>query len=192
MMHKHVLILTALLFVLSFSFSSYAKEESWYLLGGLGPVINTSTPGKMNPKLELSSNSGLVTIPVSFPKLWGSFGLYLPFFSKMFLTGFNLSFLSTNQNDQKVITTNQYSLSNLLFFFATEPGGGFFLRNDTGYVNLKIANKDEQTGVGTFLGIGKGIILSDESRLLVGLYINFQKVDDGFLKTGLLGFDILW
>jgi hypothetical protein len=167
-----------------------SKNESYYLYFALG-FGNISFDG------SLSSNNNPA---VDFNLL----GIYWPKFNKKFMVGVVLD-LTVNEFSIAQTTTNIYqpavSLS-MNYFFGQNIGSGLFARLDLGLGSVAFL-KDEPTVYvldyiigGTMLaGVGYGIPISQETRLLINLDFikKFQTYNNGpngsnlgILSTGVL------
>ncbi len=144
-----------------------SKNESYYLYFsmGYGNITYNGSMSFLNPALDFNL-----------------FGVYWPKFNKKFLVGMIVD-LAINEILIETTTTQIYqpalSLS-LEYFFGQNIGSGLFVRTDFGFGSMAyLENKsnayvlDYSLGASFLAGLGYGIPLSQETRLLINL--NYQK-----------------
>lgn len=195
MMKKYVKVILALLLLLPLSIN--AKEESWYTYWSIG-LSNNSYTDELDSALDtLESQPGVDRFEGAIDIL----GFYWPVQPKTIL-GFVVSgsfdLLSTPVGD---IQINQYLYAaSAMHFFGKETGDGIFLRGDFGIAKASI---DADTTVGSFeatsdsgtgylLGIGYGIPVSDESRLLLSVNISNKSIEGDDISAVSFNIGGLW
>lgn len=154
------------------------SEGSYDVLGFYWPVAERTLLG-----FVLSGSSETVTKvttnePKSFYELFGSF----PYFSGAH------RYLSISQA--------LYAASTM-HFYGKEPGDGFFVRGDAGIARLSIKSEiaapvGDATGLGVQVGVGYGFAVSEESRLLIGLYGGYNRFGGHDYITTSLRIGGLW
>ena len=173
---KKLLLLVLLLCPLQ----AFAEEEDWYTYWSFG-FSNNNYPGGLDSALDtLEAQPGVDRVEIAIDM----FGFYWPLQDKMIL-GFVISgtgdAFTTPVGDMQV---NQYLYgASVMKFFGKEIGDGLFLRGDLGFAKAEITTDTaygtltatSDTGMGFLLGVGYGIPVSEESRVL--LSINFSNKD---------------
>ena len=158
----------------------FAEQEDWYTYWSFG-FSNNNYPGALESDLNtLEAQPGVDRAEIAIDM----FGFYWPVKDKMNL-GFVISG-STDAFDTPVgdMQINQYLYgASIMKFFGKEIGDGLFLRGDLGLAKASISTdtaygtltSTSDTGLGFLLGVGYGIPVSEESRVL--LSINFSNKD---------------
>ena len=173
---KKLLLLVLLLCPLQ----AFAEEEDWYTYWSFG-FSNNNYPGGLDSALDtLEAQPGVDRVEIAIDM----FGFYWPLQDKTIL-GFVISgtgdAFTTPVGDMQV---NQYLYgASVMKFFGKEIGDGLFLRGDLGFAKASISTDTaygnltatSDTGLGLLFGVGYGIPVSEESRVL--LSINFSNKD---------------
>ncbi len=159
---------------------TFAEEEDWYTYWSFG-FSNNNYPGDLDYALDtLEAQPGVDRAEIAIDML----GFYWPVQDKTIL-GFVISgsadSFTTPAGDMQI---NQYLYGgSVMKFFGKETGDGLFLRGDLGFAKAVITtdvgagtlSATSDTGLGMLVGVGYGIPVSEESRVL--LSINFSNKD---------------
>ena len=178
-MMKKLLLIALLLCPLQAS----AEEEEWYTYWSFGFSSN-SHPGWVESGLNaLEANPNAERVEIAIDML----GFYWPIEEKLIL-GFVISGTADALANTIIgnVQVNQYLYgASIMKFFGKETGDGLFLRGDLGFAKYSITNENafgtftqtSDTGSGLLLGIGYGIPVSEESRLLLSVNIHSNDID---------------
>lgn len=192
-------MLRALLCVLflSLSFSINAKEESWYTYWSIGLSDNTYNDDLDNALRRLESMPGVSRTEGAFDIL----GFYWPLQPKTIL-GFIISgsfdSISTPAGSFQL---NQYLYAaSVMHFFGKETGDGVFLRGDFGMAKASFemdttSGRSEtisESGGGYLLGVGYGIPVSEESRVLLSLNLSNKSIEGEQISAASFNIGGLW
>lgn len=176
---KKLLLVTLLWWPLQ----SMAAEEDWYTYWSFG-FSNNSYPGGMDSFLSgLEAQPGVDRAEIAIDML----GFYWPIADKTTL-GFVISgtadAFTTPIGDFQI---NQYLYgASLMKFFGKETGDGFFLRGDLGFAKASISTDigsggiytiESDTGMGLLFGVGYGIPVSEQSRILLSINVSNKDID---------------
>ena len=170
-----------LLILLLFSpLQAFAEEEDWYTYWSFGFSNNTYSGGLDSLLDSLEAQPGVDRAEIAIDML----GFYWPLQEKLIL-GFVISgtadAFTTPVGNMQI---NQYLYgASLMKFFGKETGDGLFLRGDLGFAEASITTdtafgtltSTSDTGMGMLFGVGYGIPVSEQSRVL--LSINFSNKD---------------
>ncbi len=159
---------------------AFAEQEDWYTYWSLG-FSNNNYPGDLDSALDdLESLPGVDRAEIAIDM----FGFYWPIQDKL-----NLGFVISGSADSFTTPVGDMQINQYLYgasvmkFFGKEIGDGLFLRGDLGLAKASISTDvgggtltaTSDTGLGFLLGVGYGIPVSEESRVL--LSINFSNKD---------------
>jgi len=161
---------------------TFAAQEDWYTYWSFGFADN-SYPGGLDSALDtIESWSGV-------DRMQGAmdiFGFYWPVQDKL-----NLGFVISGSWDRFETPLGDVQLNQNLYaasvmrFFGKEIGDGLFLRGDLGIAKATLEtdtifgsfDDESDTGLGFLLGIGYGIPVSEESRVLLSLNVSNKDID---------------
>jgi len=162
---------TMLLSILAtFSTFSQAEVESWYSFWSVG-FASHSYPEELQKELD-ELPVGITHTQVALDML----GFYWPFPNDQSILGVVINGSGDSFTDG--FSTFQLSQSSLaisaMHFFGSEPGDGFFIRGDVGSSSLSVSLDGynygaSESGLGLLGGIGYGIKMSEETRILLGV-----------------------
>ena len=183
---SRALVIALCLWTTSFA---QAGVETWYTYWGLG-FANLNYTGNIDNDIDsLKANAGYKHDTSMSADL---FGFYWPVFEQntimgVVLNGATDNFRSSSLNIDLSVTASQLSYSTM-YFFGAEPGDNFFVRGDIGLGRIGATATDSNnisvsgatnTGIGVRLGCGYGILVSEESRVLITLLFGKNNSDDG-------------
>lgn len=179
------------------SLNTNAKEESWYTYWSIGLANNSYTDELDTVLDELESLPGVDRTEAAFDLL----GFYWPVQPKTIL-GFVVSG-SFDKFDTPIgdLQINQYLYAaSAMHFFGRETGDGLFLRGDLGIakasidVNTTVVNAEEtsDSGTGYLLGVGYGIPVSEESRILLSINISNKDIEGDDISVVTFNIGGLW
>jgi hypothetical protein len=180
--------------LLLFPLQTFAAQENWYTYWSIGAADN-KYPSNLNATLDfLDSLPGVDRSQGSIDM----FGFYFPRENNLAL-GFVISgswdLFQTPVGDMQI---NQYLYGfSAMKFFGKEIGDGFFLRGDIGLSKAVVhddyyGTSSSDTGLGTLLGAGFGIPISEETRILFGLNVSNKDVDGDNWTAVTLNIGGLW
>lgn len=172
-------LLLVMLFV--FPLQSFAAEEDWYTYWSFGFSDNTY-PNELDVLLDT-----LESLP-GVDRTQGAadmFGFYWPVQDRL-----NLGFVISGTWDSFQTPIGDMQLNQYLYaasvmkFFGKEIGDGFFVRGDLGFARAVLNvdssigsfNSESDTGTGLLLGVGYGIPVSEESRVLLSFNVSSRKI----------------
>ncbi|MDH5613318.1 MAG: porin family protein [Gammaproteobacteria bacterium] len=176
---------------------SIAAEEDWYTYWSLG-FSNNSYPEPLDSDLNaLESSPGVDRIQGAIDML----GFYWPIQDKL-----NLGFVISGSFDAFTTPVGNMQINQYLYgasvmkFYGRETGDGLFLRGDLGFAKASITadtpigtiTSTSDTGRGFLIGIGYGIPVSEESRLLLSFNISNKKIEGDDLSTVSFNIGGLW
>jgi hypothetical protein len=173
------LLLVALLF---YPLQSFAAQEDWYTYWSFG-FSNNEYPGWLDSSLDaLESLPGVDRTQGAMDM----FGFYWPLENKLnvgFVISGSWDAFETPLGD---LQYNQYLYgASVMKFFGKEIGDGLFLRGDLGvakateHADTVFGSYEgaSDTGLGYLLGVGYGIPVSEESRVLLSMNISNKDID---------------
>jgi len=161
---------------------TFAAQEDWYTYWSFG-FANNSYPGNLGSVLD-----DLEALP-GVDRTQGAmdiFGFYWPVQDKL-----NVGFVISGSWDAFQTPVGDMQLNQYLYaasamkFFGKEIGDGLFLRGDLGIAKANLTvntffgeyTAETDTGVGYLLGVGYGIPVSEESRVLLSLNVSNKDID---------------
>ena len=175
---------------------AFAEEEDWYTYWSFGFSSN-SYPGDMDSVLnDLEALPGVDRAEIAIDML----GFYWPLDEKLIL-GFVISgtadAFTTPVGNMQI---NQYLYgASIMKFFGKETGDGLFLRGDLGFAKAAITEDivfggttTSDTGTGILLGIGYGVPVSEESRILFSLNVHNNNIEGEGYSAVSLNIGGLW
>ncbi|MDH5710649.1 MAG: hypothetical protein OEZ15_03155 [Gammaproteobacteria bacterium] len=172
-----------IMFLLS-PLQAMAAEEDWYTYWSFG-FANHSYPGDIEAFLNIvDAVPGTTRTQIAIDIL----GFYWPVAEKAIL-GFVISgtadgYVGGLLGDYQL---NQYLYgASIMKFFGKETGDGFFLRGDLGFADAnEVVSGSGVTlthsldgGMGILFGIGYGIPVSEESRILFSINIHNNDIEN--------------
>ena len=161
---------------------TFAEEEDWYTYWSFG-FSNNNYPGDLDSLLDtLEAQPGVDRAEIAIDML----GFYWPLKEKMIL-GFVISG-STDVFNTPVgdVQINQRLLgASIMKFFGKETGDGLFVRGDLGFAEADITTDTavgtltatSDTGLGFLLGVGYGIPVSEQSRVLLSINVSNKDIE---------------
>jgi hypothetical protein len=176
---------------------SFAAEEDWYTYWSFG-FSDNSYPGELDSLLDsLDSLPGVDRTQGAMDML----GFYWPLQNKLNL-GFVISgswdLFETPIGDMQI---NQYLYAaSVMKFFGREIGDGFFLRGDIGFARATLDidsgigsyNSESDTGTGLLLGVGYGIPVSEDSRVLLSFNVSNKQIEGENYSAATFNIGGLW
>lgn len=195
---------------------AYAEKESWYTYWALG-ISSNSYETDIQAFKDFAK-----TQPGSFDNIEtasDTFGFYWPW-GDTTIVGVVVS--STSDNIYKLDTNEPQNLAELfigfpyisgvsdyvsirqdltaasiMHFYGNEIGSGFYLRGDVGIASLKIESDitppiTNDNGFGVLAGLGYGIALSEDTRLLFGLSYKYNKIGGRNFQSTVFTIGGLW
>jgi len=155
---------------------SHAKVESWYTYWAIGSANH------IHPESSSVVFDNPNPIFRQFQFSFDGFGFYWPLPTQKTILGIanssSTDILSNNAGTSTLsLTLSSFNLSGM-HFFGTEPGEGFYLRAEAGLAvtnfdrtasGVVAASYESDVGLGTLVGAGYGIKVSEESRVLFGV-----------------------
>ena len=161
---------------------TFAAQEDWYTYWSFG-FSDNSYPGGWDPVLDAAESQPGIDRTQGAMDI---FGFYWPVQDKL-----NVGFVISGSWDAFQTPVGDMQLNQYLYaasamkFFGKEIGDGLFLRGDVGFAKAAI-NTDtvfgsygssSDTGMGFLLGVGYGIPVSEESRVLLSLNVSNKDID---------------
>ena len=161
---------------------TFAAQEDWYTYWSFGLAEN-SYPGYLDTVLNnLESAPGVDRTQGAIDML----GFYWPVQDRL-----NVGFVISGSFDAFQTPVGDMQLNQYLYaasamkFFGKEIGDGIFLRGDVGFAKASITTdtifgtygSTSDTGLGFLLGVGYGIPVSEESRVLLSLNVSNKDID---------------
>lgn len=181
---------TVVLFL--FSLNAQAQLESWYSYWGMGLSSNDypSNVETIISRLENSPGGERSTIGID------ALGFYVPVSNYSMLgvvASISRDFVETNDEGVKI----SYTLNQFLYgvsgktFFGREIGDGFFLRGDLGFATARETEEvtgqpdsgGSASGFGALFGLGYGIPISPQCRILMGITVSQHRLDGESFRT---------
>lgn len=161
---------------------SFAAQEDWYAYWSFGFADNKYPSGMDSALDALESLPGVDRTQGSIDML----GFYWPVEDKL-----NVGFVISGSWDafQTPIGDLQYNQylygASVMKFFGKEIGDGLFLRGDLGIAKASTTADTvfgsyedvSDTGLGYLVGVGYGIPVSEESRVLISMNISNKDID---------------
>lgn len=170
------------------------EPENWYAYWGLGSSSNSYSNEFDDVFSALESLPGAERTQIALDM----FGFYWPLNNSTTIHGFVVNSVSDRVDiGNEYIALNQYIYAySIMRFFGSEVGDGFFIRADVGIAEAIIeTNYDSvvsESGVGALFGVGYGITLSKESRILLNFNIANRTIEDNEWSTAAFSVGILW
>lgn len=161
---------------------AFADEEDWYTYWSFGFSSN-DYPGWLDSTINaLEAQPGVSRVEMAIDML----GFYWPLQDKL-----NLGFVISGTADSFVTPTGNMQVNQYLYgasvmkFFGRETGDGLFLRGDLGFTKAVIitdtafgsSTSASDMGTGFLLGVGYGIPVSEESRILLSVNISNKDIE---------------
>ncbi len=171
-----------LLAMLLYPFQALAEEEDWYTYWSFGFSSN-SYPGGLDSVLDaLEAQPGVDRTEIALDM----FGFYWPLQDKV-----NIGFVISSSADAFTTPVGDLQINQHLYaasvmkFFGKETGDGLFLRGDLGFAESSISadtlvgslTATSDTGLGLLLGIGYGVPVSEESRVLLSVNVSNKDIE---------------
>ena len=181
----------ALCLLFSYSHKSIAANEDWYFMAALGSADidnktsaseDTDYPSSLNYMSDLAFSMDIA-------------GIYFPVEESGLLWGGAIH-SDTQLNNSIGALNGLYGISTM-YFPSQKHGSGIFFRGDAGIArNIIIRDSgndlNEKTGVGALLGLGYGIPVSSESRVLFSINHSNSRVRDGNFSSTSIMIGGLW
>ena len=161
---------------------TFAAQEDWYTYWSIGSADN-SYPDDLDALLDaFDSLPGVDRTQGSMDML----GFYWPVKDKL-----NVGFVISGSWDRFETSLGDMQLNQYLYaasamkFFGKEIGDGLFLRGDLGFAKASITadtfignyDGETDTGMGILLGVGYGIPVSEDSRVLLSLNVSNKDIE---------------
>lgn len=190
------------IFLLLCSGAVLAKAEGWYFQFGLGMPFGEKFPTQINEKIDtVETSAGGEALSESKTSL--DFGLYFPTKSKNSIWGLTYTFSGFSKEsdasiENYVIGAGIIGLS-YQTFTGSEAGSGLFFRFDIGraamvteFTSSASIESKTYTGYGGLAGVGLGLAMTEETRVLLGTNYNYVNTSIGKMVwlTGYIAF--LW
>ncbi len=157
-----------------------AAVEDWYTYWGFGFSNHTYEEPLDSLVKTVDSFPGVTRSQTAYDLL----GFYWPLKNNQTSAGFVISGSADRLDDGLgYVQINQYLYAgSVMHFFGKEIGDGFFVRGDLGFskavVSSSITNPvGSDTGSGILLGVGYGIPVSEESRVLISLTASTNTIE---------------
>jgi hypothetical protein len=193
---KRLIVLSLLVWLAATSRLAMAEVESWYTYWGLGFAGHTYEEPLDSLIQAVDSQPGVSRSQVAYDLL----GFYWPLRNGKTMAGFVLSGTSDRLEDAfgnyAQINQNLYGGS-VMHFFGREIGDGFFLRGDLGLAKATVDSTftnpvNSDTGTGVLLGLGYGIAVSEQSRVLITLTASSNHIEGHDYASTALRIGGLW
>ncbi len=192
---KRLLLWSFLFSLAGVSPIAMAEVESWYTYWGLGIANHTYEEPVDSLINDLDNIPGVSRSQTAYDLL----GFYWPLRSGKTAAGVVLSGSSDQLSDpwgHAQLNQNLYAGS-VMHFFGKEIGDGFFLRGDLGFSKLVFDTSytnpvESDTGSGILLGVGYGIPVSEDSRVLITLTASSNTIDGNKFGSTALRIGGLW
>lgn len=153
-----------------------SKNEDWYTLWGFG-FSSVSYSGNLGDAYETLGDAYDRSSTVNADL----FGFYWPSLTPNTIMGVNLNIAADSIEGLNVdAALRTYLLAfSTYHFFGTNIGDGWFVRGDVGFTHYNVEfkagvtdlNKSSDRELGIMFGGGYAFAISDETRVLFGLYI---------------------
>ena len=155
------------------TFNANADIEDWYTFWSFGLADHQYKEPVRSKVNQVEALPGVSRMEIALDMA----GLYVPVGEKgNTIAGFVINASSDRlHNSLDHIQLKQYLYGvSMMHFFGREPGDGWFLRGDIGTLRLRLsASRDislaDNNGSGYVVGIGYGIPVSPESRIIFSL-----------------------
>lgn len=193
MLNKTALLLLAAL--ISWAPLSMAEVESWYTYWAIGASDN-SYSDELDESLDnLESIQGVDRTEVAMDLL----GIYFPLSNQRTIVGGVINASGDRIGDGSTwMQLNRSMISvSAMHFMGAEPGDGFFIRGDLGLAKMSIetsegSSADSDRGTGVLFGLGYGLPLSDQSRLILGANFTTANIEEDTVSALMFTVGGLW
>ena len=178
-----------------FSSQPCADMEDWYTYWSIGISENTYPKDVQDAFDQAESQPGVDRIEISIDML----GFYWPMSNHKTLVGGVISGTSdtlTNNGYELSLRQYLYAIS-VMHFPGKEIGEGVFLRGDFGFSKAVIdtnyiGDASSETGTGMLIGIGYGIPVSSESRILLSINYTSKEIESDNTSAIMFNIGGLW
>jgi len=183
-------IIVIFLFILcALCSSADADVEDWYTYWSFG-LASINYPGETGEVFDMvDSLPGVTRMTFTLDM----FGFYWPMENEQTILGFVVNNASDNlSDDYTTFSINQYLYGfSVMHFFGSEPGDGFLVRGDIGLSRAVMSisgggfsdSSVSDSGIGFLVGIGYGIVVSEESRVIIGLNVANREIEGDNIST---------
>ena len=176
---------------------TFAAQEDWYAYWSFG-FANNSYPGDLDSVLDdLEALPGVDRTEGAMDM----FGFYWPVQDKL-----NVGFVISGSFDAFETPVGDIQLNQYLYaasamkFFGKEIGDGLFLRGDLGFAKASLDvdtafgsyDSTSDTGFGYLLGVGYGIPVSEDSRVLLSINVSNKDIEGDKLSAVTFNIGGLW
>ncbi len=177
-----------------------AEVESWYTYWALG-FADVDYPGDLNSALEqVDALPGISRYTIGMDL----FGFYWPLADQKTMMGFVVNVVSDTLDDE--IYNESFSIDSYLYglsamkFFGSEVGDGFLLRGDIGLTFAELSytygntttTDTSDTGLGYLIGVGYGIPVSGDSRIILSLNYSSRDIEGDDINNIVFTVGGLW
>lgn len=194
-MNKRLIFLTLALGLGATSRIALGAVENWYTYWGLGFSNHTYEEPLDSLIKNVDSLPGVARSQMAYDLL----GFYWPLQNGKTSAGFVISGTSDRLDDSwSYVQINQYLYAgSVMHFFGKEIGDGFFVRGDLGFSKAVVSTSNSNpvgsdTGNGILLGIGYGIPVSEESRVLISLTASTNTIEGHEYNSTAIRIGGLW
>lgn len=178
-----------------FASPAMAEVESWYTYWSIGAANNTYPDYIQDDVDAWKASPAIAHTEIAIDM----FGFYWPMKNNQTLIGFVINGSADRfsvGNEYVQLNTYLTSLS-AMHYFGNEPGDGFFIRGDLGLTKGIYATNSGTTslgsnGTGALLGVGYGIAVSEDSRIILGLNLSSKTIGDEKYSTAAFSIGGLW
>jgi len=187
---KKCLVLAALLTVTT---AAQAAREDWYAYWAIGAAEH-DYPGNLGAALDqLAADPNVERVTGGIDML----GFYWPTsingITGVVVSGSFDSFTGPGLDAQ--VNQYLYAISNMTFF-GREIGDGLYLRAEVGMAAITVTDRFDivtsETGYGYLLGVGYGIPVSEESRILLNMNFSDKQVGGDSWRSVTFNVGGLW
>lgn len=202
--------------ILLLTMPAYSAKESWYTYWALGASTHSYDADIQAFKDFAQNQPGSFSNIEVASDLWG---FYWPWGDSTIAgvvvssTSDNIYKLDLNEPNNlaefytgfpyisgasEYVSIRQHLMAaSIMHFYGDEIGSGFYVRGDAGIAILRIESdiaspvvKDE--GIGVLAGIGYGLPLSEDTRLLFGLSFKYNKIGGRDYRSTVFTIGGLW
>ncbi len=178
---------------------SMADVEPWYTYWSLG-ISQHSYPAELQYWVDvLEAQSNVEKTEISIDML----GIYWPIADNKTIIGGVVSgtadrFEATSLYGSEYVQINQYLYGvSAMRFTGDEPGDGFFIRGDVGIAKIALDSSfyntvTSESGTGFLVGVGYGIAVSEESRLILSANFTSKKIEGETYSATMFSIGGLW
>ena len=175
-----------------------ADVEDWYTYWSFG-FASISYPGDVGAIFDdIDALPGVSRSTFTMDM----FGFYWPMANNQTILGVVVNNASDNLSDSTTtFALNQYLYSfSAMHFFGAEPGDGFLVRGDIGSSSAVMSvtgggwsgSDESDSGIGFLAGIGYGLPVSSDSRIIFSLNVASRDIEGDNLTTVGLTIGGLW